>query len=72
MYETDAEVAAYVGRWRPWSVSPRAAAFARQVIARTEPAGRERAKSLLWAAGKLADHAASLGLDLVRQPPIGS
>ena len=27
--------------------------------------GRERAKNLLWAAGKLADYAASLGLDLV-------
>ena len=46
-------------------MSPRAAAFARQVIARTEPAGRERAKNLLWAAGKLADYALVLGLDLV-------
>ena len=45
-------------------MSPEAAAFARQVIA-AEPAGRERAKNLLWAAGKLADYAASLGLDLV-------
>jgi hypothetical protein len=35
------------------------------VIAGTEPAGRERAKNLLWAAGKLAGYAASLGLDLV-------
>jgi integrase len=60
----NAEVAAYVGRWEP-SVSPEAAAFARQVIAGTEPAGRERAKNLLWAAGKLADYAASPGLDLV-------
>jgi len=46
-------------------VSPQAAAFARDVIARTAPQGRERAKNLLWAAGKLADYAASLGLDLV-------
>jgi integrase len=46
-------------------VSPEAAAFARDVIARTGPHGRERAKNLLWAAGKLADYAASLGLDLV-------
>jgi hypothetical protein len=61
----NAEVAAYVGRWEPSSVSPQAAAFARQVVAGTEPAGRERAKNLLWAAGKLADYAASLGLDLV-------
>jgi integrase len=58
-------VAGYIGRWRPSSVSPPAAAFAREVIARTEPAGRERAKNLLWAAGKLADYALALGLDLV-------
>ncbi len=42
-----------------------AAAFARDVIARTEPSGRERAKNLLWAAGKLADYALGLGLDPV-------
>jgi integrase len=46
-------------------VSPPAAAFARDVIAAVAPDGRERAKNLLWAAGKLADYAASLGLDLV-------
>ncbi len=46
-------------------MSAQAAAFAREVIAQTGPAGRERAKNLLWAAGKLADYAASLGLDLV-------
>ena len=60
-----AEAAAYTGRWRPSSVSPPAAAFARDVIATVAPDGRERAKNLLWAAGKLADYAASLGLDLV-------
>jgi len=60
----DAETAAYARRWRPSSVSPRAAAFARDVIAKTGPQGRERAKNLLWAAGRLADYAASLGLDL--------
>ena len=43
---------------------PRAAAFARDVIAKTGPQGRERAKNLLWAAGRLAGYAASLGLDL--------
>ena len=42
-----------------------AAAFARDVIARTGPAGRERAKNLLWAAGKLADYAIRLGLEPV-------
>jgi hypothetical protein len=60
-----ADVAAYVAQWRPSSVSPRAAAFARDVIAAAEPQDRERAKNLLWAAGRLADYAASLGLDLV-------
>jgi hypothetical protein len=57
------EVAASIGRWRPSSVSPRAAVFARDVITRTGPQGRERAKNLLWAAGKLADYAIGLGLD---------
>ncbi len=46
-------------------MSPRAAAFARDVITAAGPGGQERAKNLLWAAGKLADYAASLGLDLV-------
>jgi integrase len=59
----DAEVAGYIGRWRPSSVSPRAAAFAREVVAAAAPQGRERAKNLLWAAGKLADFGIGLGLD---------
>ena len=46
-------------------MSPAAAAFARDVIAATAPGGRERAKNLLWAAGKLADYAIGLGLDAV-------
>jgi integrase len=61
----DADVAAYIGRWRPSSVSPQAASFARDVIGRVAPEGRERAKNLLWAAGRLAEYAASLGLDLI-------
>ena len=40
-----------------------AAAFAREVIGRVAPDGRERAKNLLWAAGKLAGWAIPLGLD---------
>jgi len=59
------EVAAYIGRWRPSSVSSRAAAFARDVVAAAAPEGRERAKNLLWAAGRLADYAALLGLELI-------
>ena len=58
-------VAAYIGRWRPSSVPAEAAAFARDVISQVAPAGRERAKNLLWAAGKLADWAIPLGLEPV-------
>jgi len=60
-----AETATYIGRWRPSPVSPRAAAFARDVITKTAPGGRERATNLLWAAGKLADYAIPLGLEAV-------
>ena len=55
--------AGYIARWRPWSVSPQAAAFARQVVPAAGPVGRERAKNLLWAAARLADYAVPLGLD---------
>jgi integrase len=58
-------IAGYVARWRPWSVSPPAAAFAREVIIRAAPEGRERAKNLLWAAAKLAEWALPLGLEAV-------
>jgi integrase len=61
----NAEVAACIGRWEPSSVSAEGAAFARDVITRTGPEGRERAKNLLWAAGKLADYAMPLGLEAV-------
>ncbi len=46
-------------------MSAQAAAFARDVITKTGPEGRERAKNLLWAAGKLADYGTGLGLDAV-------
>ncbi len=46
-------------------MSPQAAAFARDVIAKAAPDGRERAKNLLWAAGKLADYTLPLGLEAV-------
>jgi hypothetical protein len=58
-------IAGYIARWRPSSVSPQAAAFARDVIAAVAPQERERAKNLLWAAGKLAGYAIGLGLDPV-------
>jgi hypothetical protein len=55
----------YILRWRPSSVSPPAAAFARTVIGQVAPQEQERAKNLLWAAGKLADYAIGLGLEAV-------
>jgi integrase len=61
----NAEVAAYTRRWRPSSVSPRGAAFAREVVPAAGAGGRERAKNLLWAAGKLADWGIGLGLEPV-------
>ena len=57
--------AACIARWRPSSLSPQAAGFARAVVTQAAPGGRERAKNLLWAAGRLADWAAGLGLDPV-------
>jgi integrase len=56
-------VAGYIAAWRPSAAPPRAAAFARQVVTAAAPAGRERAKNLLWAAGKLAGWAIPLGLE---------
>jgi integrase len=61
--DTAGPVAGYIAGWRPSSVSPQAAAFARAVITETAPAGQERAKNLLWAAGKLADFGIGQGLD---------
>src|SRR5215469_6887034 len=55
-------LAGYIAGWGPPSVSPAGAAFARQVVAGCGPAGAERARNLLWAAGKLADYGAGLGL----------
>jgi len=57
--------AGYIARWGPPSVSPPAAAFARAVVGQAGPPGRERAKNLLWAAGKLAGYGTGLGLDPV-------
>ena len=58
-------IAGYITGWRPSSVSPQAADFARAVVSQAAPAGRERAKNLLWAAGRLADWAIGLGLEPV-------
>ena len=58
-------IAGYIANWQPSSVSPQAAGFARAVVTRAAPDGRERAKNLLGAAGRLADWATGLGLDPV-------
>jgi integrase len=58
--------ASYITAWRPSpSLPPQAAAFARQAVTACGPLGRDRAKNLLWAAGKLAGWAIPLGLEPV-------
>ena len=57
-----AGVAAYIAGWGPPSVSPPGAAFARAAVARCGDLRRDRAKCLLWAAGRLADYGLRLGL----------
>jgi hypothetical protein len=58
----------YIAAWRPSPSMPaEAAVFARQVVAGCGPLGRDRARNLLWAAGKLAAWAIPLGLDPVPQ-----
>ncbi|HUA40418.1 MAG TPA: hypothetical protein VMA32_02545 [Streptosporangiaceae bacterium] len=61
------ETAAYLARWRPSrQVSGEAAAFARQVVTACGPLpARDRAKALLWAAGKLAAWGIGVGLEPV-------
>lgn len=60
-------VAGYIAAWRPSSVPAEAACFARLVVSTAAPPGRDRAKNLLWAAGRLADWAIGLGLEPVPQ-----
>jgi hypothetical protein len=57
-------VAGYIAGWAPPSVSPAAAAFAREVVAAAGPGRAGRAKGLLYAAARLADWAPGAGLDL--------
>src|SRR5262249_60745003 len=67
---TTAMTSAYIARWGPPSVSPAAAGFARAIVAGCGDLERERAKSLLWAAGRLADWGIALRLDPVPQGPL--
>src|SRR5215472_5773048 len=58
------DVASYPARWKPARGTPaEAAAFARTVVAGCGPLDRDRAKNLLWAAGKLAGYGISIGLE---------
>jgi hypothetical protein len=58
------DVASYPARWMPARGTPaEAATFARTVVAGCGPLGRDRAKNLLWAAGKLAGYGISIGLE---------
>ena len=65
MGAADTSVAGYSSAWRPCLASPEAAAFARVVVAAAGPHGRQRAKNLLWAAGRLASYGIGLGLEPV-------
>jgi hypothetical protein len=58
-------VAGYIAAWQPSSVPAGAASFARLVVSQAAPPGKERAKNLLWAAGKLGGYGIGLGLDPV-------
>jgi integrase len=55
--------AGYIAAWRPVLVGAEAAAFARQVVTACGPHDRDRAKKLLWAAGKLAGYGIAADLD---------
>ena len=62
------DVASYPARWKPARGTPaEAAAFARTVVAGCGPLGRDRAKNLLWAAGRLAGDGISIGLEPVAE-----
>ena len=58
-------VAGDIAAWRPSSAPSEAARFARTVVTAAAPGGRQRAKNLLWAAGKLACYGIGIGLDPV-------
>jgi integrase len=62
----DADAAVYPARWKPAAGTPaEAAAFARTVVTGCGPLGQDRARNLLWAAGKLAARGISIGLEPV-------
>src|SRR5258708_37563895 len=65
MGAAEAEVSACAAAWQPSRASAAAASFAGAVVERAGPHGRQRAKTLLRAAGKLAGYGIGLGLEPV-------
>ena len=57
--------AGYIARWRPSSLSPRAAAFARDVIAQVAPEGRSGRRTCCGRRASSPTSASALGLDAV-------
>ncbi|MHB8496599.1 MAG: hypothetical protein ACYDES_01130, partial [Acidimicrobiales bacterium] len=55
--------ATVIAGYRPTSVGPEAASFARSTVAKVEPVSCTRAKALLWACAKLAAFGQSVGLE---------
>jgi hypothetical protein len=58
-------VASVIAHYRPHSVGPEAADFARSTVEEVAPASGARAKALLWACSKIATFGLSVGLELV-------
>ena len=65
MGAAEAGVAGYIARLAAVVGAAAGRAFARAVVTQAAPGGRERAKNLLWAAGRLADWGIGLGLEPV-------
>ena len=61
---TREQAAVVIAAYRPRSLSPAAAAFAREVVAGAAPRTPARAKALLFAAGRIAGFGERLGLEL--------
>ena len=64
MTEPSANVGAAIASWAPRRHSQAVCGFARAVVAAASPKSPERARALLFAAGKLAEFARSVGLEL--------
>ncbi len=63
--------AAAIAAYGPASLSEAAAAFARAAVAQAAPRRRERAKALLYAAGRLAAFGESVGMELEAETLLG-